>query len=104
MFNTVGKIIHQHRTAQGLTIAQLAEAADVSDSYISRIELGTVKDTHLSKLAKVAEALGLQLPELFIQSDLDIPTIELISHLTQLPPTKRTAVSQNILNLIHLMK
>ncbi|WP_338207909.1 helix-turn-helix transcriptional regulator [Lactiplantibacillus paraxiangfangensis] len=103
MFNTVGKIIHQHRTAQGLTIAQLAESANVSDSYISRIELGNVKDTHLLKLERVANALGLQLTDLFTETQLDPHTTELIRKLTMLPDSKRAAVAQKILELINLL-
>lgn len=104
MFSTVGKTIHLHRTAQGLTIAQLAEAANVSDSYISRIELGTVKDTHLLKLEKVANALGLQFTDLFTETTVDPATTELINLLLTLPAPKRTAVSQKILELIKIIQ
>ncbi|TLF40169.1 helix-turn-helix transcriptional regulator [Lacticaseibacillus zeae] len=102
MIESVGKTIHLHRVAQKLTIAKLAERADVSDSFISRIELGTVRDTHVSKLNKVAKALNLSLADLFSQTDNDPYTTELISKLEALPKDKRTITSKTILDLIAL--
>lgn len=103
MFQTVGNIIHQHRVAQGLTIAQLAELANVSDSYISRIELGTVKDTHISKLETVAQALGIKLTDLFNDTAPDPYTVELINALADLPEEKRVAVTTRLLELIQIL-
>ncbi|WP_412989830.1 helix-turn-helix domain-containing protein [Pediococcus siamensis] len=103
MIESIGKIIHQHRVAQHLTIATLAEAAGVSDSYISRLELGTVKDSHVSKLNNVAKALGLKLSDLFTDTDLDPYTVELISKLTSLPNDQRKITSKHILELINIL-
>ncbi|RRG09239.1 MAG: XRE family transcriptional regulator [Lactobacillus sp.] len=104
MFELIGKIIHQHRIAQGLTIAELAEAAGVSDSYISRLELGTAKDSHVLKLEGVAEALGLNIKDLFDEPEVDPYTVELINKLTALSDTKRKNVSEMVLKLIDLLE
>lgn len=103
MIENVGKNIRAHRTAQKMTIAQLAERAGVSDSFISRIELGTVGDTHISKLTSVADALGVTVGELFSNTGTDPYTVELISKLTSLPPEKRIVVSKTIIDLLALL-
>ena len=103
MIETVGKNIRAHRIAQKMTIAELAEKAGVSDSFISRIELGTVADTHVSKLTSVANALGLTVGELFSNTSPDPYTVELISKLTGLSAEKRIVVSKTILDLLNML-
>lgn len=103
MIETVGKNIRAHRTAQKMTIAELAEKADISDSFISRLEFGTVGDTHVSKLTSVADALGLTVGELFSNTNVNPYTVELISKLTSLPPEKQIVVSKRILDLLNML-
>ncbi|QXJ68574.1 helix-turn-helix domain-containing protein [Lacticaseibacillus paracasei] len=104
MIQSVGKLVHKHRVAQKLTIAELAEKANVSDSYVSRLELGTVRDTHVSKLKRVADALEVNLADLFEETELDPFTVELIHKLVSLPTSQRAEVSKSILNLITILK
>lgn len=103
MIENVGKNIRAHRTAQKMTIAELAEKAGVSDSFISRIELGTVGDTHVSKLTSVADALGLTVGELFSITGTDPYTVELVSKLMGLSAEKRIVVSKTILDLLNML-
>lgn len=66
MFEVVGKIVRQRRIKLGLTIAQLAEKACVSDSYVSSIELGSVQNARIVKLNDLAQALYINLGDRFI--------------------------------------
>lgn len=57
-----GKILRQHREAQGLTLEQLAELSDVEVGTISALEN---RDSQRSKFApQLARALGVPLEEL----------------------------------------
>lgn len=51
------------RKRKGLTQAALAEKAGISREYLARLETG-VHDPHLSRLRKLAKALGVKVSEL----------------------------------------
>jgi y4mF family transcriptional regulator len=55
----VGQNVRAARTAKGLTQEALAEAADVSQQYVSDLERGRCNAT-LTQLQKIADALGIQ--------------------------------------------
>jgi|GEM_PF-4397985 len=57
-FQAAGQLIRQARQAKGLTQKRLATSAGVDDSYLSKIENGTI--THAPK-ADVIDALSQQL-------------------------------------------
>jgi transcriptional regulator with XRE-family HTH domain len=59
--------IRKLRTARGMTISQLAEAAEVSTALISQVERG-LTDPSLATLRQVARVLGVPLFDLFEQS------------------------------------
>ena len=61
---TVGASIRQLRTAQGLTLADIAARADISQAMLSRVETGAVSPS-LETVAALAAALGADLPALF---------------------------------------
>lgn len=52
----IGRNIRRYRAKRGLTQEQLAEAAELTSGYISRIENG-VKSLRLSTLYRIAETL-----------------------------------------------
>ncbi|MGN0141690.1 MAG: helix-turn-helix domain-containing protein [Roseburia sp.] len=52
--------IHEERTRRGLSMAQLAEQANVSVSHISKVEAGKC-EVGLNALLKIATALGLEI-------------------------------------------
>lgn len=57
----IGYLIHQARTAQGLTQKELAERARTSQSAISRIEDADYEGLKIETLEKIAAALRLPL-------------------------------------------
>ncbi len=64
----IGAILRQKRLAQGLTIADVAELADLSRGMVSKIENGQV-GTSLDSLERLTVALGLTLSQLFRDYD-----------------------------------
>jgi transcriptional regulator with XRE-family HTH domain len=51
------------RQSKGLTQAALATRAGISRAYLARLEMGR-HDPHLSRLRKLAKALGVKVSEL----------------------------------------
>src|SRR5688572_23085834 len=64
----VGATIRRLRSAQGLTLADVANRADISQGMLSRLETGAVSPS-LETIAAVAAALGADLPTLFRGAD-----------------------------------
>jgi transcriptional regulator with XRE-family HTH domain len=62
--SSVGAAIRRLRSAQGLTLAEVAERAEISAAMLSRLETGAVSPS-LETIAAVAAALGADLPTLF---------------------------------------
>lgn len=59
-FSKVGETIRTARKRQDLTVQQLASYSNVAPATIHKIESGSIQ-VHASKLAAVAEALGIEL-------------------------------------------
>lgn len=64
----IGAVLRQRRVAQGLTIADVAERADLSRGMVSKIENGQV-GISLDSLERLTVALGLTLSQLFRDYD-----------------------------------
>lgn len=62
--SNVGAAIRRLRSAQGLTLSEVAERAKISAAMLSRLETGAVSPS-LETVAAVAAALGADLPTLF---------------------------------------
>ncbi|MBI3793680.1 MAG: helix-turn-helix transcriptional regulator [Nitrospinae bacterium] len=60
----VGRRLGELRKRRGLSQEELAEIADTSASYLSRMERGTENPT-LDMLGKISDALGVEMWELF---------------------------------------
>lgn len=60
----VGKRLKEIRRSRGLSQETLAEKADISPRYLSRLEVGQ-QVASLETLHRLAKALNVQLPELF---------------------------------------
>lgn len=67
---TLGETIARLRRERGLTQAQLAEAVSVHKRGIIRVEQGSTSMT-VDVVSRVADALGIQLSELFHIVELD---------------------------------
>src|SRR4029453_3158257 len=61
---SVGATIRRLRSAQGLTLADVAERAGISQGMLSRLETGAVSPS-LDTLAAVAKAIGTEIATLF---------------------------------------
>jgi transcriptional regulator with XRE-family HTH domain len=61
---SVGAAIRRLRSAQGLTLADVAERAQISQGMLSRLETGAVSPS-LETLAAVAKAIGADIATLF---------------------------------------
>lgn len=66
LYRTIGMNIKRHREAAKLTQVQLADAAQLSISYISKIEAtGCNKSLSIAALNQVANALNVEITEFF---------------------------------------
>lgn len=79
----IGKIIAKRRKEKNFNQEQLAEAAEISQSYISRIEQGKEKPS-LELLERIAVALDV--PVATLMGDPEDPTHELQSNARLIPP------------------
>lgn len=70
----MGQLIRQTRQTRGWSLANLAERAGISRSYLHQIEQGASTPTE-EKIVKLAEALGVLPSELFGENhrEVDIP-------------------------------
>lgn len=69
-YDVVRKNIKKYRRMSGLTQEELAEMVDVSLNYISQIESKHCnKYFTLNLIGRIADALGVDIVKLFIESD-----------------------------------
>lgn len=71
---TLGSLLKQKRESLGLSLRQLAKLADVNDVNIFRLERGDWAAPAPDKLARIAEALGLSLADVYALADYAVPT------------------------------
>lgn len=72
----LGKKIRQLRIENNLTMNELSKICKTSQSYISDLENGKIKDPSIIKIEKIAEALGTPVIEL-LNNDYDKAKYEL---------------------------
>jgi len=70
LLRTLGLRVRVHRSQAGMTVRQLAEAADLSTRFLSEVEAGR-GNISITRLAALAQALGVALPTLLAP---DAPT------------------------------
>lgn len=90
---TMGLHIRDLRKANGLSMAQVADAVGVSTSYISQVERGLVNPS-IKTIEKIAGYLGVSLGELFMDDRADktpaaAPTTRKIRQLNIIKAEKR---------------
>ena len=76
----IGKNIRQERKKQHLTIAQLAEKAEISDNFMGNIERGTDIPS-LDTLIKISNALLIDMNEILKDELLIVKPIEPVDKL-----------------------
>lgn len=59
-----GKKVRELRKAHNLTMSELAKKSGTASSYISDLENGKIKNPSITKMEKIAEALGVSIAEL----------------------------------------
>lgn len=64
--NELGRRIRELRRSKGLTQVEVAESADLSQSYLSRIEQGQLVNPTSDSVARLADALGVPVALLYI--------------------------------------
>ncbi|GAA1854912.1 cupin domain-containing protein [Pseudonocardia ailaonensis] len=69
----VGRMLREHRLERKMTLAQLAERANVSTSYVSQVERGVANPT-LASLKTLSSALGITVGSLL--QDERTPTLD----------------------------
>jgi len=80
--DTLGKNIKILRARRGLSQADLAEKADISIPFLSNIERG-IKYPQPTMLSKIANALGVEVNELFVAHLEADGSAELLHHLSE---------------------
>lgn len=66
LYQTIGRNIKRYREQAKLTQIQLAERADISISYLSKIEAsGCDKSLSISVLNQIANSLGIEIINFF---------------------------------------
>ncbi|ALB28472.1 helix-turn-helix domain-containing protein [Companilactobacillus heilongjiangensis] len=104
MIDEIGKIIRDKRQSLGLTIEQLAEKADVSESLVSQLERGVNNNISINKLERISTAMNLKLSDIFNEpANNGIKYLELLDFLASLPRDKREVLSEKILELLSTM-
>ncbi|WP_412989831.1 helix-turn-helix domain-containing protein [Pediococcus siamensis] len=101
MIKLAGNFIRMKRQEIGLTIEELAEKADVSASYLARLERGQLDDTSTKKLEAILTALDLDLTDILISNEFnDVYTPEVVARLRKMDTEKRVQVAKAILELL----
>ena len=84
----IGKIIHNARKKQSLTIADIAEQSGISRGMLSKIENGQVSPS-LDSLQKIARALGVPISAFFKEFDNEESQAQLVRSNEKLEVVRR---------------
>ena len=68
VMKNLGDVIRNYRKQRGLTQGELSEKIDKPQSTVARLETTIVKDTHLSLIYQVCEALDLNLADVLSEA------------------------------------
>ena len=66
----LGAVVRQHREAQGHSQESFGDACGLHRTYVGAIERGE-RNVSIDNIARIAEALGLDIADLFPKSDID---------------------------------
>jgi len=70
----LGKVLRDRREALGLSLRQLTQRVSIPDATIVRIEQGAFSAPAPDKLARLADALGLSLADVYALADYAVPS------------------------------
>jgi transcriptional regulator with XRE-family HTH domain len=69
----LGRWLRQRRKESGLSTIELAKRASTSDATITRLEQGAFAAPDPHKLSRIAEALGLNLADVYAMAEYAVP-------------------------------
>ena len=84
----IGNRLYTARKRKGLTQAETAEKADISDKAYADIERGTV-NMRMETLLHICDALGITPDEIFIENDTAVTAEEIMEKLRDCTPRER---------------
>jgi transcriptional regulator with XRE-family HTH domain len=106
----LGATLRLRRQALGLTMRQVEAATDIPNTTILRIESGSFKAPRPDKLARIAQALGMSVGELFAQAgylvadDLPDYATYLATKHPELPDADRKRLAQEFVELLNQLR
>lgn len=100
-YKKLGKRIREERKRLNLTQAQLAEAIDISDTYMGAIERGE-RSLTLDTLVRLVNRLGVTVDYMLSDSvsDNDANIMEQFKQITDCQPLERKQMAINVLRTI----
>lgn len=100
-YKRLGKRIREERLKLNLTQAQLAEAIDISDTYIGAIERGE-RSLTLDTLVRLVNRLGVTIDYMLCDSvsDTDSNIIEQFKQIIDNQPLERKQMTINVLRTL----
>lgn len=100
-YKRLGERIREERRKLGLTQAQLAEAVDISDTYMGSIERGE-RSLTLDTLVRLVNRLGVTVDYLLADSvsDSDANIMEQFKQIVDQQPLERKQMAINVLRTI----
>ncbi len=84
----IGTRLYEVRKKRGLTQAETAEKAEISDKAYAEIERGTV-NMRMETLLHICDALGITPDEIFIEDDSAVTAEEIMERLNDCTPRER---------------
>lgn len=100
-FRYLGQRIREERTRYRLTQEQLAEAAQVNESYIGQVERGE-KNPSLETVVSIAKALGVTVDYL-LQEDMNVEPNSLLNELASFAKDKDPEELRLMLNIFRMV-
>ncbi|WP_010677017.1 helix-turn-helix domain-containing protein [Bacillus timonensis] len=94
----VGHRIREMRDERKWSQAKLAEEAGISENYISDIENNARPGASLGMYKKIADALGISLPQLLLDNDVS----DVLDSIILLLADRPLDVQENVLELIEV--
>lgn len=101
--SSLGKRIREIRNLRGLTQEKLAEKCSVFPSCVSRWETGNLIPTRAHQ-EKIAVALEIQLDDLYIASEVELPTNIIIKEIIKTLSKMNPQEQRHILDYVQLFE
>ncbi len=101
VFKHLGQRIREERTKYRLTQEQLAEAAEINESYIGQVERGE-KNPSLETVVSIANSLGVTV-DFLLQEEVNVEPNNLINELISIAKDKDPDELRLMLNICRMI-